>query len=177
MTPRSTIVRTTVFIVASALIGYAQAPTALTSLPSSAYEHIYRHVLHLQAVDAASAAAGKPTNLSAYYKNLANLTQAQADAMASLSQSAVAALSALDQQAHTLILQWRAQMPAKLLPGQKPPSPPAQLAALQAARNALLDSYHSQLMQSLGQTAFNSLEQALINNYKVGSQAAGQPGH
>jgi len=177
MTRRFTIVKTVVSIVASALISYAQAPTALTSLPSSAYEHVFRHVVHLQAVDAAGAAAGKPTNLSAYYKNLANLTQAQADAMASLSQGAVAALNAVDQQAQALILQWRAQKPAKLLPGQKPPAPPAQLTALQASRNALLDSYHGQLVQSLGQTAFNSLEQALINNYKVGLQAAGQPGH
>jgi hypothetical protein len=121
--------------------------------------------------------------LRSYYKNLANLTQAQSDAMASLSQAAVTALTALDQQAQTLIVQWRAQVPKKLLPGQKPPSLPAQLATLQASRNALLDSYHGQLIQTLGQTAFNSLEQALINNYKVGTQAtsstsaSGQTGH
>jgi len=177
MTCKSTFNHIVASIVATGLISHAQALAAFTSLPSSAYEHVYRHLVHLQAVDAAAAAAGKPANLSAYYKNLANLTQTQADAMASLSQAAVGALNALDQQAQTLIRQWRAQNQAKVLPGQKPPTPPAQLTVLQASRNALLDSYRSQLVQSLGQVSFNSLEQALINNYKIGPQASGQTGH
>lgn len=169
--------KTAVLIAVLTLASRAQAPSGLTSLPPRAYEHVYRHMVHLQAVDAASSAAGKPSNLSAYYKNLGNLTQPQADAFASLSQTAVAALNALDQQAKTLIQQWRVQIPAKASPGQKPPAFPSQLATLQASRNALLDSYHSQLVQALGPTAFNTLEQALINTYKVGTQASPQQGH
>jgi hypothetical protein len=152
----------------------AQAPSNLTSLPPSAYEHVYRHVRHLQSVDNAAAATGHPTNLSAYYQNLASLTQAQAAALQSVSLAALAELEPLDQQAQTLILQARAQGKQKLLPGQKPPAPPAGLAALQTARKALLSKYHDNLVQALGQSAFSRLEQALIVNFKVGPNAPSQ---
>jgi hypothetical protein len=164
-------------LVAAGLQANAQGPTNLSSLPDSAFEHVYRHVRHLQAVDSVAAASGRPTNLSAYYKNLAGLTQQQADTMQTVSLAALAELDGLDRQAQDLILQYRAQGRSKLLPGQKPPAPPAQLAALQGARKAVLAKYHNNLSQALGQTAFARLEQALIANFKVGPQAtAPNPG-
>lgn len=107
--------------VALGVHAYAQAPRNLTSLPPSAFEHVYRHVRHLQSVDTAAAASGRFSNLSAYYKNLASLTQQQADAMQTVSQAALAELDSLDRQAQELILQAHAQLRSrKLLPGQKP---------------------------------------------------------
>lgn len=164
----------TVALLAAGLNANAQAPANLSSLPASAYEHVYRHVRHLQAADTAAAVSGQPTNLSAYYKNLAGLTQPQADAMQTVSLAALVELDALDQQAQTLILQLRAKGHQKLLPGQKPPTPPAQLTGLQASRKALLNKYHDNLVQALGQSAFARLEQALIANFKVGPTAPNQ---
>lgn len=158
--------------VAAGLHVNAQAPTNLSSLPAGAYEHVYQHVKHLQAVDSGAAASGRSSNLSANYKNLAGLTQQQADTMQTVSLAALAELGSLDQQAKGLILQARAKLRSKLLPGQKPPEPPAQLAALQGARKAVLAKYRANLAQALGQTAFARLEKALIANFKVGSQAA-----
>ena len=165
---------------AAGLHANAQAPANLTSLPPSAFEHVYRHVKHLQAVDSAAAAGGHPTNVSAYYKNIASLTQQQSDAMQTVSLAAVAELDALDSQAKDLILQARAQVRSKLLPGQKPPEPPAQLAALQGLRTAALAKHRGNLVQALGPAAFARLEQALITNYKVGPRATAPnpgPGH
>ncbi|MCC7157778.1 MAG: hypothetical protein IT161_24570 [Bryobacterales bacterium] len=159
----------------------AQAPKNLTSLPPSAFEHVYRHVKHLQTVDTAAAASGRSSNLSAYYKNLGGLTQQQADAMRTVSLAALAELDALDAQAKDLILKARAEVRSrKLLPGQKPPDPPPQLAALQGARKAVLAKYRANLVQAVGPTAFARLEQALITKYKVGPQATAPnpgPGH
>lgn len=156
---------------------HAQAPRDLTSLPPSAFEHVYRHVKHLQAVDSAAAASGRPTNLSAYYQNLAGLTAQQSDVIRALSLAALAELDALDGQAKELILNARSQVQSKLLPGQKPPDPPAQLAALQSTRRAVLVKYRGNLSQALGPTAFARLEQALITKFKVGPQAtAPNPG-
>lgn len=165
-------------LAAAGLHANAQAPKDLASLPPSAFEHVYRHVKHLQAADSAAAASGHSSNLSAYYKNLAGLTQPQADAMQAVSLAALGELDGLDRQAKDLILQARAQVRSKkLLPGQKPPPPPAQLAALQGARKALLAKYRANLVQALGPTAFARLEQALIGNFKVGPQAtAPNPG-
>lgn len=158
-------------LIAAAPHGNAQAPTNLSSLPDSAFEHVYRHVKHLQAVDSAAAASGRSSNLSAYYKNLAGLSQQQADAMQTVSLAALAELDALDGQAKALILQARSQARSNLLPGQKPPQPPAQLAILQGARNTVLAKYRANLAQALGPTAFARLEQALIANFKVGPRA------
>ena len=164
-------------LAAAGLHANAQAPRNLTSLPAGAFEHVYRHVRHLRALDTAAAASGRPANLSAYYKNLAALTQPQADTMLTVSLAALAELDALDRQAKELILQARAEALAKRLPGQKPPEPPAQLAVLQRARNAVLAKYRNNLSQELGPTAFSRLEQALIVKYKVGPQAtAPNPG-
>jgi hypothetical protein len=161
-------------LLAAGIHANAQAPASLSSLPASSYEHVYRHVRHLQAADNAAAVSGHPTNLSAYYRNLAGLTQPQADAMQTLALAALAELEPLDQQAQTLILQARAQGKPKLLPGQKPPAPPAQLAVLQTARKAVLTKYHANLAQALGQAAFTRLDQALIANFKVGPTASNQ---
>jgi len=150
----------------------AQAPRNLTSLPPSAFEHVYRHVRHLQGVDSAAAASGRASNLSAYYKTLASLTQQQAEAMRTVSLAALAELDSLDRQATEVIPQARAQLRSrKLLPGQKPPDPPGQLAVLQVARKAALAKYRADLVQALGPTAFSRLEQALITKFKVGPQA------
>jgi hypothetical protein len=165
--------RWTVAVLAAVSSAKAQAPSSLSTLPPSAYEHVYRHVRHLQAVDTAAAAAGHTTNLSAYYKNLASLTQPQADALQALSLAALAELEPLDQQAQTLILQARAQV-HKAPPGQKPPAPPPELTALQASRKAVLNKYHDNLVQALGQSAFSRLDQALMANFKVGATAPNQ---
>lgn len=166
---------------AAGLHANAQAPKNLSSLPPSAFEHVFRHVKHLQGVDSAAAARGRSSNLGGYYKNLAGLTQQQADAMQTVSLAALGELDALDRQAKDLILQARAQVRTrKLMPGQKPPDPPAQLAALQGARKAVLAKYRANLVQALGPTAFARLEQALITNFKVGAQATAPnpgPGH
>lgn len=162
---------TALALAAAGVHAHAQPPKNLTSLPPSAYEHVYRHVRHLQAVDTAAAASGRSSNLSAYYKNLAGLTQQQADALRTVSLAALNELDVLDAQAKELILQARAQLRAKLQPGQRPPEPPAQLAALQGARKALLAKYRANVVQALGQNAFARLEQALIVNFKVGPQA------
>lgn len=167
-------------LAAAGLHANAQAPKSLSSLPPSAFEHVYRHVRHLQAVDSAAAAAGRPSNLSAYYKNLAGLTQQHADAIRTVSLAALAELDALDGQAKDLILKARAEVRSKLLPGQKPPEPPAQLVALQNARKAVLLKYRGNLTQALGPAAFARLEQALIASFKVGPQATAPnpgPGH
>jgi len=71
-------------LVAAGLHANAQGPKNLTSLPASAFEHVYRHVRHLQNVDSVAAASGRPSNLSAHYKNLAGLTQQEAAAMQSV---------------------------------------------------------------------------------------------
>lgn len=155
----------------------AQAPRNLTSLPPSAFEHVYRHVKHLRNVDATAAASGRSSNLSAYYKNLAGLTQQKADAMQTVSLAALAELDALDAQAKDLILTARAQVRSKLVAGQKPPDPPAQLAGLQGNRKAVLAKYRANLAQALGPADFARLEQALITKFKVGPQAtAPNPG-
>ena len=161
-------------LLALSLNAIAQAPSNLSSLPASAYEHVYRHVRHLQTMDAAAALTAHPTNLSAYYKNLAGLTQPQADALQAVSLAALVELDALDQQARTMILQARAQGHQKLLPGQKPPAPPAQLQALQASRKVLLNKYHDNVAQALGASAFANLEKALIANFKVGATTPNQ---
>ncbi len=140
-------------------------------MPSSAFEHVYRHVKHLRAVDSAAAASGKPTNLSACYMDLAGLTQQQADAIQAVSLTALAELDALDGQAKELILKARSQARSKLLPGQKPPGPPAELAGLQGARKAAPAKHRNNLSQAPGPTAFARLEQALIVKYKVGPNA------
>lgn len=151
----------------------AQPPKNLTALPASAFEHVYRHVRHLQAVDSAAAASGRPTNLSAYYQNLANLTQAQADALRTVSFAALAELEALDTEAKDLIVKARAEVRAKPpVANQKPPEPPPQLAGLQGKRKAALAKYRANLAQALGPAAFANLEQALIVKFKVGPSAA-----
>jgi hypothetical protein len=172
------IVRSMIILAAlgSGFTAIGQAPTGLTSLPASAYEHVYRHVRHLKAVDDAAAATNSPSNLSSYYKSLANLTQAQAVAMQAVSLVALVELEALDQQAKTVILQAHAQA-RPLLPGQKPAPPPSQLASLQTARKALLAKYRDNLAQALGQAAFARLEQALIAEYKVGAQGTASTPH
>jgi hypothetical protein len=155
----------------------AQSPRNLSALPASAFEHVFRHIRHLQAKDSAAAASGRSSNLRAHYKNLAGLTQQQADSMQSVSFAALAELETLDRQAQTLILKLRAETGPRLLPGQKPPEPPAQLAALQRERNAVLVKYRNSLIQALGQSAFARLERALIASYKVGPKAvAPNPG-
>lgn len=107
----------------------------------------------------------------------AGLTQQQADAVRTVSLAALAELDALDGQARDVILKARAEVRSKLLPGQKPPDPPAELAALQSARRAVLVKYRGNLSQALGPAAFARLEQALIANFKVGPQAtAPNPG-
>ena len=161
----------TLSLVVAGLHANAQAPTNLASLPASAYEHVFRHVRHLQAIDSAAATSGHPTNLSAYYKNLAGLTQQQADTMQTLSLAALSELDALDAQAKDLIIEARAKGPKKLLPGQKPPEPPGQLVSLQAARKVALTKYRNNLSQALGKDAFTRLEQALIVNFKEGPLA------
>jgi hypothetical protein len=45
----------TLALVAAGLHANAQAPANLSSLPASSYEHVYRHVRHLQAADNAAA--------------------------------------------------------------------------------------------------------------------------
>jgi hypothetical protein len=135
-----------------------------TTLPPDAYEHVFRHVAHLQAKDAAiTVSGGRAANYGSYYKKLANLTQSQADALQSVSQAALKDLAAIDQQAQALIVQAHAQRP----PGQKLPPPPAQLASLQAQRSALLSSYRTQLQTALGPAAFANLQQALLANFKI----------
>ena len=167
----------TLALVVVGLHANGQAPRNVSSLPASAFEHVYRHVRHLQAKDTAAAASGRSSNLSAYYKNLAGLSQQQAEAIQTVSVAALTELDGLDGQARELILQSRAQGWPRLLPGQKPPEPPAQLAGLQGARNAVLAKYRGNLMQALGQAGFARLEQALIANYKVGPTAtASSPG-
>lgn len=124
-----------------------------------------------------AAAKGRSSNLSGYYKNLAGLTQQQAEAMQAVSLAAVAELGEIDRQVQELILQARAQMRQQVLSGEKPTAPPAQLVALQSARNAVRAKYRANLAQALGQNAFSRLEQALIANYRVGPQAtAPNPG-
>jgi hypothetical protein len=162
---------TTLALLAAGLPANAQPLRNLSSLPDSAFEHIYRHIRYLQTLDSASAAKGRATNLSAHYKNLAGLTQQQAVALQTVSLAAVTELDGLDRQAQDLILQSRAQGRTQLLPGQKPPAPPAGLATLQNARKAALFKYRNNLAEALGPAAFARLEQALIVSFKVGPQA------
>lgn len=97
--------------------------------------------------------------------------------MQAVSLAAVAELGEIDRQVQELILQARAQMRQQVLSGEKPTGPPAQLVALQSARNAVRAKYRANLAQALGQSAFSRLEQALIANYRVGPQAtAPNPG-
>ena len=103
----------TLALAAAGVHAYAQPPKNLTSLPPSAFEHVYRHTKHLQAVDTAAAASGRSSDLSAYYKNLGSLTQQQADAMRTVSLAALAELDALDAQAKDSILKARAQLRSK----------------------------------------------------------------
>lgn len=150
----------------------AQPPKNLTTLPASAFEHVYRHVRHLQKVDADAAASGRPTNLGAYYQNLANLTPSQAEALRTVSLAALAELEALDAEAKELILKARAEVRAKPPANQKPPEPPPQLAALHGKRKAALAKHRASLAQALGPAGFAKLEQSLIVKFKVGPQAA-----
>jgi hypothetical protein len=168
---RQSVTSTILLALAGALASQAQSPSGLTTLPPGAYEHVFRHVNQLKALDDAAASTARPTNFSSYYQKLASLTQQQEATLQTFSLAAAAQLDAQDQQAKTLILQWRAQLPSKLLPGQKPPPPPPQLASLQAARSAMLVTDRTNLIQALGQDAFNRLEQALIGSYRVGPTA------
>lgn len=167
---RPLFIPTAVFFV-MCLPAIGQAPKNLSSLPSSAFEHVYRHVRHLQALDSAAAASGRSSNLGAYYRNLAGLTQQEADVVKAVSLSALAELDVLDSQAQTIILEWRAKGPSKLLAGQKAPEPPPQLTTLQMARKTVLIKYRNNLRQTLGQAAFARFEQALIESFKVGPNA------
>ena len=145
---------------AAAIVSYAQTAASPTALAPNLYEFFFRHVAHLQAKDAdITARNATPANLSAYYRKLAGLTQPQLVTLQTISQAALSDLAALDQQAQTIIVQWRAQMSAKISPGQSRPVPPAQLTAIQVQRAALLASYRNQLQAALGPAAFANLEQ------------------
>ena len=137
-----------------------------TGLQPSAYEHVFRHSLHLKAKEVELSSQGKASNMGNYYKDLAALSETESNFFRSVALAAVAELDALDQQAKAIIQKGRAARKA----GEKLGPPPIELNQLQAQRNASLAKYYGNLSQTLGPQAFKRLEDALIAKKNSGGK-------
>lgn len=102
------------------------------------------------------------TQLRAHYKNRASLNQGQADQVETVALDCLRDLARQDEQARRVITAWRARYPrGRLLEGEKPPQPPAELVQLQKGREEIVLRARSRLEQAFGDQEFARLEQFL----------------
>ena len=103
-----------------------------------------------------------------FYAKLAQLTPAQANALGRIALATAEVLDRQDAQAAAIIQAWRAQKP-KLVRGEKPPDPPAELKTLWEERKRQRLAAVDQLRQTLGSVAFVRLDQSLTSYFAKNS--------
>jgi len=170
---RKAILKSLVVGLVSALTsqGFGQiAPIPSTQIPPVILEHVLRHVKFLKQRSEERIAIGSPaTKTRDYYKESAQLSQAEADAVEVTALALVSELDALDARAVAIIKAARpAPLNRRLLPGERPPAPPQELFELQKQREAVVLGMRERLKQAIGAGAFAKLEQALITKQKTG---------
>lgn len=146
------------------------APNPTTQIPPVILEHVLRHVKFLKQKSEERIAKGSPaTKTRDHYKEGAQLSQAEADAVEVTALTVVSELDALDARAVAIIKAARpAPLNRRLLPGERPPAPPQELFELQKQREAIVLGMRERLKQAIGAGAFAKLEQALITKQKTG---------
>ncbi|MBS1826562.1 MAG: hypothetical protein JST93_14700 [Acidobacteria bacterium] len=139
-------------------------------IPTATFEVVFRHIQFLKQRSEQRVAKGTTgTKARDYYKESAQLSPAEADSLETLALTVVKELDAFDERAAAII---RASRPVplnrRLLPGERPPSPPQELLDLQQRRDAVVQNLRERLKQALGTGAFSKLEQSLTTQFKTG---------
>lgn len=141
------------------------------------YEQMFRHYIALRRkADAAEQAGQESASIRSLYKRQAKITDAQANQLDAIATDCVSQLEKLDARAKQVIDQARAQVPGgQLKKGEEPPPPPAELKALQRARDAKVLEAVNKLRSQLGESEFARFDE-FVKRTIAGSMKSSAPG-
>ncbi|HXO20089.1 MAG TPA: hypothetical protein VOA87_09215 [Thermoanaerobaculia bacterium] len=140
----------------------AAPPTeAMDRLPDPVvYGQMFRHVVALgRKAEAAEQKGEDGSRFRLLYRQKAALDDDQDRRLQQIAGDCMAQVEQQDKKARQLIAAARAQTGAKLLPGQAPPAPPAELKGLQAERDALILAARDRLHAAFGEDEFQRFDQ------------------
>jgi hypothetical protein len=144
----------------------SQTPTPKASTTASAipqrvvYEQVFKHVafLDIQA-DLLDQRSGQGSGLRNYYQVHAALSNAETTVLKSTAHDAVVAVQAVDQQAHALVVAFRAQFANGRWPRGTPlPQPSPELKTLQIAKNNIVLNHLGALQTAFGSDRFQHFD-------------------
>jgi hypothetical protein len=117
---------------------------------------LFREVSAFKQAETNAKADGKPTpSLRSMIRNRFGFDDRQAEIYEQVALDCQREVAAIDAQARAIIQKIRSAYPGGvILPGEKPPQAPPELAALQQQRNALILQYRGTLEGRLGPAAF-----------------------
>jgi hypothetical protein len=140
------------------------------------YDQIFRMVITFKNKTRDQQFRGETvSSINNYFKEEANLNDAQNEVLEQAAADFAAEVKPIDDQARQIIAQIRQQFPDGIVPaGQEVPPPPAELANLQAQRNALAVTHWNNLSNALGSEAFESLDNFARQDFSQNFQAIGE---
>lgn len=133
------------------------AERAAATLPDHVvYWHLFHHVAALDRRAAELEKQGQDgSRLRSFYRDRARLSAAQAGTLSAVASDCDGEVAAQDRRAGEVIRAARARLAGgRLAKGETPPPPPAELAALQEARNAAVLRARDRLRRELGEDEF-----------------------
>jgi cell division protein ZapA (FtsZ GTPase activity inhibitor) len=124
------------------------------------YRHLFRHAAEFKRKGDEAEKEGKDaTNFRRFFKNKAELDNAQARALDEVAENCDREMRQLDERAKALLAGVRAQYPDGQLPaGQAPPRPPAELRQLSEERDAVVLRARDRLREVLGEGEFKRFD-------------------
>jgi hypothetical protein len=124
------------------------------------YRHLFRHVAEFKRQGDQAEKEGKdPTNFRKFFKNKAELNDAEARTLDQISEECDREMRMIDERAKAIVKIARAQYPDGQLPkGQAPPPPPAELRQLSEERDAAVLRARDKLRNVLGEGEFKRFD-------------------
>jgi hypothetical protein len=125
-----------------------------------AYRHLFRHAAAFKKQAEEADKLGKNSaSYRAFFKNKADLNEAQARTLDDISSQCDQEIHALDMKAKAIVSAIRAQYPKGQLPhGQRPPAPPTELKSLREARDAIVGRACERLQAAFGDAEFRRFD-------------------
>lgn len=141
------------------------------------YEQMFRHYAALRRkAEDAERAGQDAASIRSLYKRQGKLTDAQASQLDAIASDCISQLERFDARAKQLIDQARAQVPGgQLKKGEEPPPPPAELKALQRAREAKVLEAVNKLRSQIGESEFARFDE-FVKRTIAGSMKSSAPG-
>ncbi|HKX26915.1 MAG TPA: hypothetical protein VJ302_04400 [Blastocatellia bacterium] len=146
----------------------AQNPPATGPVPKHVITWLMlRHVVTLnKQADEAEKKGQDGSKLRLRYKELADLSDWQAQTLNQIATECYMQVVEQDQKAQRAIDAFRAQVPGgKLADGQTPPPPPAELKELQKERNRLVSAASERLRQAFGEAEFKRFDRFINEKF------------